>query len=132
MNSLFQAGLEIQSYLLKKEWSFCFIGGLAVNRWGKIRMTQDINITILTGFGSEDLFIKDLVSAFPSRIPNAEQFAIQNRVLLLSASNDIPADISLAGFPFEADMIGRATYTNPHSNSQVTVSINSIKKGTCA
>lgn len=110
MNSLFQAGLEIQGYLLKKEWPFCFIGGLAVNRWGKIRMTHDVDITLLTGFGNEDSFIKELLSVFPSRISDAEQFAVQNRVLLLNASNGIPADISLGGFLFEEKMIERATY----------------------
>ena len=53
MNSLFKAGLEIQNYLNSKKWPFCFIGGLAVIRWGEVRMTQDIDLYILSGFGSE-------------------------------------------------------------------------------
>ncbi len=37
MNSLFKAGLEIQHTLKSQKWPFCFIGGLAVIRWGEVR-----------------------------------------------------------------------------------------------
>jgi len=57
MNSLFKAGLEIQSYLNSKKWRFCFIGGLTVIRWGEVRMTQDIALCILSGFGNEKKYI---------------------------------------------------------------------------
>ena len=40
LNSLFKAGLEFQETLERRNWLFCFIGGLAVRRWGEIRMTQ--------------------------------------------------------------------------------------------
>ena len=49
MNALFKAGLEIQNFLNSKKWSFCFIGGLAVIRWGEARMTQDIDLCVLSG-----------------------------------------------------------------------------------
>lgn len=39
MNPLFQAGLELQVFFEAKGWPFCFIGGLAVIRWGEMRMT---------------------------------------------------------------------------------------------
>jgi hypothetical protein len=42
MNSLFEAASEIQKTLEQRKWPFCFIGALAVMRWGEIRMTQDI------------------------------------------------------------------------------------------
>lgn len=37
---------------------FCFIGGLALLRWGEPRTTRDTNLTLLTGFGGEERFIK--------------------------------------------------------------------------
>jgi hypothetical protein len=42
MNSLFEAASEIQQTMHENQWPFCFIGALAVMRWGEIRMTQDI------------------------------------------------------------------------------------------
>ena len=48
-------------------------------------------------------------SRFRSRISNAKDFALTNRVLLLLASNGVAVDISLAGLAFEQEMIERAT-----------------------
>ncbi len=47
MNPLIEAGLEIQHFIQSKGWRFCFIGGLAVIRWGEVRMTQDIDLCVL-------------------------------------------------------------------------------------
>ena len=110
VNPLFQAALEFQEYCEKKNWKFCFFGGLAVLRWGEIRMTQDIDLCLLCGFGSEEAFITTLLKDFKSRISGAHEFAIQNRVLLLFASNGVSIDVSLSGLPFEKKMIKRATY----------------------
>ena len=89
VNSLFQAGIEIQRFLEEKKWPFCFIGGLAVIRWGEIRMTLDIDLCLLAGFGNEEKYIDGLLEKFGSRISEPRDFALNNRVLLLSASNDI-------------------------------------------
>lgn len=109
MNPLFLAGLELQQFMAEKCWSFCFIGGLAVIRWGEVRMTQDIDLSLLSGFGQEEMYIRELLANFETRIAAAEQFALKNRVLLLSASNGVAVDLSLAGLPFEERMIERAT-----------------------
>jgi hypothetical protein len=109
MNSLFEAGLEIQNFLNSKKWPFYFIGGLAVIRWGEVRMTQDIDLCVLSGFGSEKKYIDGLLGSFRSRISGAKEFAITNRVLLLTASNDVPLDLTLSGLPFEKQMIDHAT-----------------------
>ncbi len=109
INSLFKAGLEFQENMAGKGWPFCFIGGMAVLRWGEIRMTQDIDLCLLCGFGNEENYIKILLKEFQSRITDAENFALSNRVLLLYASNGISIDISLSGLPFENQMIKRAT-----------------------
>lgn len=108
-NSLFKAGLEFQETLEKRNWPFCFIGGIAVLRWGEIRMTQDIDLCLLCGFGNEEKYVKTLLKKFKSRITDAENFAFTNRVLLLYASNGVSIDISLSGLSFENRMIKHAT-----------------------
>jgi hypothetical protein len=110
VNALFEAALSVQQKFGENQWKFCFIGGLAVLRWGEMRMTQDIDLCLLCGFGAEESYISTLTKNFNSRIPNAEEFAVRNRVLLLYALNGVPIDISLSGIPFEEQMISRATF----------------------
>ena len=109
MNPLFEAGLEFQDFIKEKNWPFCFIGGLAVIRWGEVRMTQDIDLCLLSGFGNEEFYINELLAKFKSRIQDAFNFALTNRVLLLSASNGVAVDIALSGLPFEKRMVEQAT-----------------------
>lgn len=109
MKSLFHAAAELQSFLLEQKWRFCFIGGIALQRWGQPRLTVDIDLSLLTGVGREKDYIDALCSHYRPRIPDAPEFALQNRVLLLKTENRIPLDIALAGFPFEETVIDRAT-----------------------
>jgi len=44
-----------------------FIGALAVIRWGEPRLTQDVDLTILTGFGGEARYIDALLQRFTGR-----------------------------------------------------------------
>lgn len=54
MNDLFEVAQEVQNFAIKQEWTFCFIGGLAVQHWGEPRVTLDVDLTLLTGFGNEE------------------------------------------------------------------------------
>jgi len=110
MNLLCESGLELQNFMDEQRWKFCFIGGLAVIRWGEIRMTQNIYISLSVEFGDEEKYLKTLLKHFNSRIKDAFDFALTNRVLLLKASNNVPVDIAIAGFPYETEMIKRATF----------------------
>ncbi len=109
MNPLFEAALQFQSFFERLKWPFCFIGGLSVLRWGEVRMTQDIDVSLFVGFGMEEKYIRTLLQDFDSRISDALDFAMDNRVLLLLASNGVAADISLAGLEYEHKMIVRSS-----------------------
>ncbi|MDO9540988.1 MAG: DUF6036 family nucleotidyltransferase [Kiritimatiellia bacterium] len=86
------------------------MGGMAVQRWGEPRLTQDVDVTLLTGFGREETFIDFLLSLYPGRRNDAKIFALKHRVLLLRSPNGIGVDIALAALPFEETCIERATY----------------------
>jgi len=109
MKTLIHTASEVQSFFKKQEWRFCFIGGIALQRWGKPRLTVDIDISLLTGFGEEEKYIKILLASFTPRINEAEEFALENRVLLLKSESGVGIDIVLAGLPFEEKMIERAS-----------------------
>jgi hypothetical protein len=109
VNALFQAALEAQRFIQKREWPFCIIGGMAVIRWGQPRATQDVDISLLAGFGREEEFIDILLEQFAPRIGDARAFALESRTVLCQAANAVALDIILAGFPFEEQVIARAS-----------------------
>lgn len=87
----------------------CLIGGLALQRWGQPRFTADADLTVLAPFGSEAAVVDALLEHFSARTPTARQIALDRRVLLLTASNGVPLDISLAALPFEEEVMDRAS-----------------------
>lgn len=109
MNPIFAAALEVQAFCRANSWKFCFIGALAVQRWGEPRLTLDVDMTLLTGFGAEEAFIDRLLGRFKSRVPDARDFALTNRVVLLQSSSSVPVDIALGAMPFEERAVQRAS-----------------------
>lgn len=110
MRELLSAAQELQSFCDNHEWKMCFIGGISVQRWGEPRFTKDADITLLTGFGEEGLYIDELLKVYRGRVANPKQFALRNRVLLLESIEHIPIDIALGALPFEENTIQRATF----------------------
>jgi nucleotidyltransferase AbiEii toxin of type IV toxin-antitoxin system len=109
MIDLFETARQLQMFCDRQGWRSCFIGGIAVQRWGEPRVTRDADLALLTGFGGEDAFIDTLLAAYSGRIENAREFARRYRVLLLSAPGGIGLDISLGALPFEESVVSRAT-----------------------
>jgi len=103
------AANEVQRFCEEHHWKFCFIGGVAIQRWGEPRLTQDVDLTLLTGFGSEDGFIDTLLKQFASRRADAREFALSRRVLLLRTESGISMDVALGALPFEERSIGRSS-----------------------
>ncbi len=110
MTELVAIAQDLQSFCEQHNWKFCIIGGLALQFWGEQRLTKDVDITLLTGFGDEEIYIDALLTKFEKRIDDAKRFALQKRVLLLQSCNRVGIDISLGAFPFEEKMTGRAVY----------------------
>src|SRR5258708_36458207 len=109
MITIFEAVLELQHFCDNNCWRSCFIGGIAVQRWSQPRVTRDIDITLLTGFGQERPFIEALLAHYAPRVANSTQFALQSRVLLLRSLSGVGIDVSLGALPFEQLAVERAT-----------------------
>lgn len=118
-----EAAGEVQSFCQQRAWRFCFIGGVAVQRWGEPRLTQDVDLTLLTGFGHEAEFIDALLAGFSARRADAREFASLHRVVLLRTGNGVDVDVALGAYPFEERSIQRAsTWTWEDGKSIVTCS----------
>ena len=109
MLELIRVAAGLQDFCQARDWRFCFIGGLALQRWGEPRETIDIDDTLLTGFGGEEPFIAALLDRYAGRIDDAAGFARTNRVLLVRSTSGVGIDIALGGLPLEASVIARAT-----------------------
>ena len=109
VEELLFAAVQVQSLLQERGWRFCFIGGVAVQRWGNPRFTRDIDLTLLTGFGTEEGFVDQLLRNLPPRRHDAREFALLHRVLLARTPEGIDVDVALGALPFEERTVARAT-----------------------
>lgn len=109
MIDIFEAARQLQSFCDQRGWRSCFIGGIAVQRWGEPRVTRDVDLTLLTGFGGEDEYVDALLAAWPARIASSKEFARRYRVLLLNTPGGVGIDVSLGALPFEERVVSRAT-----------------------
>jgi hypothetical protein len=109
VNAVIRAAADLQALCESERWRYCFIGGLAVQRWGEPRETIDADLTLLTGFGGETAYVTTLLTHFEPRVSDPLAFALVNRVLLLRASSGVGLDIALARLPFEERAVERAS-----------------------
>ena len=109
MITIFQAAVELQGFCEKLGWRSCFIGGIAVQRWSQARVTRDVDLTLLTGFGPEASFVEALLGHYAPRTAGSAQFALRSRVLLLNSPSGIGIDVSLGALPFEHLVVQHAT-----------------------
>jgi len=109
MADLLEAAAEIDGYCRRQGWRHCIIGGMALLRWGEQRMTKDVDLTLLTGFGGEEPYVAALLRDFEPLVPDALNFALRNRVLPLRTRAGFKADIALGGLPFEEGAVNRAS-----------------------
>jgi hypothetical protein len=109
VTEVLRAAETLQAFCRERGWRFCFIGGIALLRWGEPRETIDADLTLLTGFGGEEPFVRELLQRFESRVAEGLQFALANRVVLLRAASGVGLDVALGGLAFEESAVNRAT-----------------------
>jgi hypothetical protein len=109
VNEVIRAAADLQALCQSQGWRFCFIGGLALQHWGEPRETVDVDLTLLTGFGGEEPFVRKLLERYEGRIADAAGFALAHRVLLARAPSGVGLDIALGGLPFEESAVARSS-----------------------
>ena len=107
--ALWHSAVELQGFLESCRYPFCFIGGIAYQRWGEPRVTDDMDVTVVTGFGNETPIIQTVLKRYQARISDAAGFALQTRVLLLQDIAGFGIDMSLGALPFEERIVSRSS-----------------------
>ncbi|RJQ32222.1 MAG: hypothetical protein C4562_04110 [Actinobacteria bacterium] len=108
MKDPLNAAFEIHDFLTSNNIPYVIIGGLATQFWGEPRFTQDVDITILIPLDETDKFIGLITNHFESRVANDKEFAKQNRMVLIKASDGTEIDISLGIPGYEDEVMRRA------------------------
>ena len=109
MKQVLEAAKEIQDFFDKNGWRYCFIGGIALQRWAIPRNTNDADLTLLTGIGSEKEFINTILAGFNSRIKDDPiAFFLPRRIVLIDIGG-VGIDISLGALGFEESAVERST-----------------------
>lgn len=105
-----QAAVETSELLSKIGVPHCIIGGVALQRWGKPRVTADVDVLAFTGYGQDEQRVIDAFDAAmrPRRV-DMRRFALEHRVVLATARNGVGVDVSLGGLDFERDVVARST-----------------------
>jgi hypothetical protein len=106
---LFEVATLVDKKFQEQGLEFCFIGGIAVQRWGMPRSTVDLDLTVLAPFGGESGILDALLRTVAPRIEDARGFALRHRVLL-GQVDGVPVDIALGAMPFEEASVARATF----------------------
>ena len=110
MKQVLDAAKEIQDFFEEKNWKFCLIGGISLQVRAIPGNTNNADITLLTGIGSEEEFIRVLLEKFESRIVDDPiGFSLRHRVVLINIDG-VGIDISLGALEFEESAVERATY----------------------
>lgn len=105
----FAAALEVGNFLVKRKIPYAIIGGLAVQVWGQVRLTADADLSVAAPLttGSAPL-VRLITEHFPSRSADPVDFAAKTRMVLITASNGVEVDISLALPGYEDQLFARA------------------------
>ena len=109
MNAILVAASEVLAWLSENDWPACVIGGLAVQRWGEPRLTQDVDVTVVVALGSEGRMLDAALAYFAQRREDARAFALRHRVLLVRASNGVALDLAFGATGFEIESVKRSS-----------------------
>jgi hypothetical protein len=112
--ALWDSAIELQGFLETCRYQFCFIGGIAYQRWGEPRVTDDMDVTVITGFGNETPVIQAVLKRYQARVSDAAGFALQTRVLLIQDIAGFGIDMSLGALPFEERVVTRSSLWGVH------------------
>ena len=110
MKQVLEAAKEIQDFFDENGWQYCFIGGISLQIWAIPRNTNDADLTLLTGIGSEEVFIRSILAKFEPRInENPVEFFLLRRIVLIKIGG-VGIDISLGALGFEESAVERSSY----------------------
>ena len=110
--SLFDDAAALQQALTEDGVAFCFIGGVALQHWGEVRQTTDIDVNVYCELGRE----ADILAVFKKHLAFRDEEARRDfqthRVFFGRTPNSYEVDIFVGYTPFEKRMTERSVSQN--------------------
>ena len=107
--SIFDAAVEVCTFLEDNHIPYAVLGGLALQHWGEPRTTHDVDIVVVVPSNQEDDLLQATLRRFRPRMEDALSFAKRYRMLLIATSNDVPVDIALGIPGYEEQALRRSS-----------------------
>ena len=104
---LLEAVREIQDFLESEGWPFMVVGGLAVQVWGRIRATQDVDISVAVHPEERERLVMVARKRFRLIPDNPETFIARTNVLPVETKSGVPVDLICAWTDMERQALSR-------------------------
>jgi len=98
----------VQRALDSSHVTFCFIGGVALQRWGETRYTSDVDLTIFCELGNEKDVLQVLEKHLTSRSEDVVDLLRFARMYLGRSPEGVEVDVSIGYTPYEQRMMERS------------------------
>lgn len=108
MNGIEAALVRLADFLDTAGVPYMAIGGIANLRWGRPRLTQDIDVTVLVPEVGLPAFLADVARAYTVLPSDPLGFARRTRVVPIRDPGGVRVDLILATLPYEEEAIRRA------------------------
>jgi len=108
MNALEAALVDLASFLSERQLPYMVIGGFANIHWGRPRLTEDLDVTILLPEEAWPGFLDQVARRFQVLPASPLEFARETRVIPVLTPTGVRVDLILAGLPYEEEAIKRA------------------------
>ncbi len=105
---LLEAVREAQAFLESEDWPFMVIGGLAVQVWGNVRATQDVDISVAIHPQERERLVMAARKRFKLIPDNPEAFIARTNVLPVETESGVPVDLICAWTDMEREALSRA------------------------
>lgn len=99
---------KITGLLNRQHIPYMLIGGIANMYWGRSRLTQDLDITILCQEEKLPQLVETIEKHFKLLPEDPIAFLKQTRVLPVITDNGVRIDLIFAGLPYEEKAVSRA------------------------
>ncbi|MEQ9104874.1 MAG: hypothetical protein RIE53_09255 [Rhodothermales bacterium] len=110
--SLFDDAAALQQALTEDGVAFCFIGGVALQHWGEVRQTTDLDLNVYCELGRETDVLAVLMKHLAFRDEEASRDFQTHRVFFGRTPNNYEVDIFVGYTPFEKRITERSVSQN--------------------
>jgi predicted nucleotidyltransferase len=126
MTKLEAAVVEVASFLEERHIPYMLIGGLAVSVWGEVRATLDADFSLWVEPSNLESVVADISARFRPIPSDPLSFVAASKVLPVTASSGVRADLVFASLPNERAVIARAVSKTIQGKNVPVVSVEDL------